>query len=116
MGRMVIATYRPKPGKEADLLQVVRDHLPILREQMLVTPRPAYAMRAKDGSIVEVFEWLSDEAVAQAHKNPAVLKLWERFGACCDCVSLSSLAETKETFPHFEPIDLPDKTALGRAS
>src|SRR5689334_15182683 len=101
MGRMVIATYHPKPGKEAQLLECVRDHMPILREQKLITERPAYAMRAKDGTIVEIFEWKSDEAVQQAHKNPAVLQLWGRFEACCECRPLSSLPETKETFPHF---------------
>ena len=31
MGLIVIACYRPKPGKEADLMAVVKDHLPILR-------------------------------------------------------------------------------------
>jgi len=116
MGLMVIATYRPKPGKEADLLQCVRDHMPILREQKLVADRPAYAMRAQDGTIVEVFEWLSSGAVEQAHKNAAVRQLWERFGACCDCIPLTSLAETKETFPHFEPIDLPGNVKFSGAT
>jgi hypothetical protein len=116
MGLMVIATYRPKSGKEAELLECVRDHMPILREQKLITERPAYAMRAKDGSIVEVFEWKSKAAVDEAHKNAAVRQLWERFGACCDCVPLSSLAETKETFPHFDLVELPDSTRLGGPS
>ena len=29
-------------------------------------------MRAADGTIVEVFEWRSAEAIQQAHNNPAV--------------------------------------------
>jgi hypothetical protein len=107
MGFFVIAAYRPKPGKAEQLLQVVRDHLPILRGQKLVTDRPAYAMRATDGTIVEVFEWKSKEAVDQAHTNPEVLKLWKRFDECCTYGRLADLPEINEMFPHFEPIELP---------
>jgi hypothetical protein len=106
MGRFVIAAYRPKAGKQQQLLQCVRDHLPILRSQQLVTDRPAYAMYARDGTIVEVFEWKSEEATEQAHSNPQVLKLWKRFDECSTYVKLDALAEVGEMFPHFEPIDL----------
>ena len=86
MGRMVIAAYKPHPGQEEALEELVRDHLPILRRLGLATDRPALAMRAGDGTIVEVFEWMSEEAVAAAHQNPDVRALWERFGALCECV------------------------------
>jgi hypothetical protein len=106
MGQFVIAAYRPKSGKDHQLLQCVRDHLPILRSQKLVTDRPPYAMRARDGTIVEVFEWLSEEATKQAHSNPEVLKLWKRFDECSTYVMLDTLREVSEMFPHFEPIDV----------
>ena len=106
MGRLVLVAYRPKPGKTADLHAVVREHVPILRGLGLATDRPAVAMSAADGTVVEVFEWVSEEAVKKAHSDPAVLAMWERFGACCDIVPYSSLAEAKEMFPHFNPIDL----------
>ena len=105
MGLFTIAVYRPKPGKEADLLQVVREHVPILRQEGLATARVAHVMKAKDGTIVEVFEWASTEAIAAAHKNPNVLVLWGRFNEACDIIKLDDLAETKAMFPAFEPID-----------
>jgi hypothetical protein len=104
MGKFVIACYHPKPGKDEELLALTREHVPILRDEGLVTERPAYAMRAKDGTVVEVFEWKSDEAIESAHTNPEVIKLWERYAAACDYVSLSSLAEAKDMFAGFEPI------------
>ena len=104
MGLIVIACYRPKPGKEADLMAVVKDHLPILRGQHLVTDRLPITGKAKDGTIVEVFEWASAEAVAQAHTNPAVLAMWGRFGDACDCINFGSLPEAADMFPHFEPV------------
>ena len=72
MGVMVIAAYRPKPGKDAQLLDILRDHMSILREQDLITDRPATFMRTKDGSIVEIFEWKSEEAIEAAHTNARV--------------------------------------------
>ena len=45
MGRFVIAAYRPKPGHEDALLRELRDHLPVLRREGLVTDRPPYVMR-----------------------------------------------------------------------
>ena len=106
MGHFVIAAYRPKPGAEQNLLQCVRDHLPILRTQKLVTDRPPYVMRARDGTIVEVFEWKSEAATTQAHSNPEVLKLWKRFDECSTYVMLNALPEVGEMFPHFAPIDV----------
>jgi hypothetical protein len=99
-----IACYRPKEGKQEELLQLTREHVPILRNEGLVTERPAYAMRAKDGTIVEVFEWKSNEAIQAAHTNPEVGKLWKRYEAACDYVSLSTLAEAQDMFAGFEPI------------
>lgn len=106
MGHMVIAAYRPKAGKEPELLQLLREHLPILRGQSLASERAPVVMRAADGTFLEIFEWVSSEAVDRAHTNPLVQKLWDRFGEVCDYVALSSLAESKEMFAHFEPIDL----------
>jgi quinol monooxygenase YgiN len=106
MAVISIAAYRPRAGKEQDLLAAVRDHMPVLRGEHLVTNRPPYVMRAQDGTIVEVFEWNSDDAIDQAHSNPEVLKLWDRFNAACEYIPLVNLAECKEMFASFEPIDL----------
>jgi hypothetical protein len=59
MGKFVIVAYRPRPGKEQELLQLTREHLPILRSEGLATDRPSYVMKSADGTIVEVFEWKS---------------------------------------------------------
>ena len=105
MGEMVIVGYRPKPGREADLLALTREHVPILRRLGFATERPALAMRAKDGVIVEVFEW-ADGAIEAAHKHPDVQAMWGRYGAACDYTPLHELAEFKDMFAQFEPIDL----------
>lgn len=104
MGVFSIACYRPKPGKAAELEQLTREHIPILKKEGLVTERAPYAMRAQDGTIVEVFEWKSKEAIEGAHTNAEVIKLWGRYEAACDYVSLSTLAEAQQMFASFDPI------------
>ncbi len=106
MGVMVIAAFRPKPGKEDLLMACMRDHQPVLRAEGLVTDRPAYVMRAGDGTLLEVFEWNSQAAIDAAHGNPRVHGLWARYAGCCDYVTLGDLAESRVMFPGFEPVSV----------
>jgi quinol monooxygenase YgiN len=103
-GIVVIVAYRPKAGKEAELLEVVRARMPALRKEGLVTDRAPVIMRAKDGTIIEVSEWKSQQAIEEAHKNPRVLALWDKFFAVCDCVPLKTVPEAETMFAGFEPI------------
>jgi quinol monooxygenase YgiN len=105
VGRIVIVCYRPKPGKDRDLEAVVRSHVATLRAEGLATAREAVVMKAGDGSIVEVFEWASKEAIDAAHRNPAVMKLWERFGEVCDFAPVGALPETGQMFSEFTPVN-----------
>ncbi len=104
MGSISVACYKPRPGSEQALLALVRDHLPPLRAQGFVTDRPPIVMRTADGTIVEVFEWVSKEAIAGAHTNPVVLDLWKRFEAVCSYETPANLAEFQNMFAHFEAL------------
>jgi quinol monooxygenase YgiN len=100
-----IVAYRPKPGKEKELLELVRKRVPTLRKEGLATDRRPVIMRAKDGTIIEVSEWKSTEAIDAAHRNPNVLAMWGKFFEVCDCVPLNTLAEAGEMFACFEALD-----------
>ena len=103
-GVVVIVAYRPKPGKEKELLELVRSRVPTLRNEGLGTNRAPTIMRSRDGTIIEVSEWKSQEAIDAAHKNPNVLAMWNKFFAICDCVPLKTLAEAEEMFAGFQPM------------
>lgn len=105
MGKIVIAAYRPKPGKADALKALMTTHLSRLKSEGLVTDRQSIIMEAADGTIVEVFEWLSAEAIAQAHHNPVVLQMWQEYGEVCDYIPLNSLAESDKLFADFEPLN-----------
>ncbi len=101
---IVVVAYRPKPGKGQEVLQLVRSRVPTLLKEGLVTDRATTIMRSRDGTIIEVSEWKSQEAIDAAHKNPNVLAMWEKFFAVCDCVPLNLLPESAEMFAGFAPI------------
>jgi len=105
MGRITIAVYRPKPGKDAELVDLVDSHLPILKKLDLVTDRKPYVMKAADGTIVEIFEWKSREAIESAHTNPEVLSLWDRFNEVCEYLPPVKVDEFHDLFAEFEPIN-----------
>ena len=71
-----------------------------------MTDRESTMVRARDGTIIEVSEWKSREAIDAAHHNPNVLAMWEKFFAVCDCVPLKTVPETEEMFAGFEPSKL----------
>jgi hypothetical protein len=106
MGRFVIAAFKPKTGKQEQLLAVVARHWGVLREQGLVTDRPRYAMQSSDGTVLEIFEWRSSEAIEIAHHNPAVQAMWAEFEAVCEYAPLNALSEALHPFSEFEALPL----------
>lgn len=105
MGRISIAAFRPKPGMEDDLLNVLEDRAPLLRSLGMITERKPINMRSSEGVIVHVSEWIDDDAITRAHSNPDILALWQRFNDCCEFIKLDSLSESHDNFATFAAID-----------
>lgn len=101
---MVIALYRPHDGKADEVEKLLADHVPTLRQEGLATERPVTLLKAGDGTYLEIFEWVSDEAKDRAHQNAQVQSLWRRLEAVADFVTLGQLSEAHSHFPHFSPI------------
>ena len=104
MGRIVIAAFRPKPGREAELMSVIADRLPLLRRLGLATERDNVTMRSADGVVIDVSEWTDEESIARAHETPEVHDLWRRFEECSEYVKLDSLPEIHEEFATFDAL------------
>lgn len=104
MGRIAIVAYRPMPGKMGELERLVRRHHQRLAACGLVTERAPIMMRARDGTVVEVFEWASAQAIAAAHDHPLVRQMWAEFEGICAYVPLTELEEAQALFAEFEPL------------
>ena len=80
-----MVTYVPKPGKEAELLALVKNHEPALRKVGLVTAEPfkvwkAFDIRKQRVSFMEYFQWKDGHASDTAHQTPEVMAVWEPMG------------------------------------
>src|SRR5262245_24594004 len=103
---IVFALYKPHPGKDAELLEIIKQHVPTLRRLEMATDRPVVLVKSKNGTYIESFEWSTAEAAGLAHHHPEVAKVWEAMGKIADLAKLDSIEEVKEEFPHFKPINL----------
>jgi hypothetical protein len=77
-----IVTYIPKPGREAELLALVREHEPALRKVGLVTSDPfriwkAYDVRKNRELFIEHFVWKDAGSSDLAHQTPEVMAVWD---------------------------------------
>lgn len=103
----VIALYRPKPDLAAELLELVRGHVPLLRAAGLATGSEVLLLRSRqDGTLLEIFEWVSEDAPNQAHGHAEIGPYWERMAQVADFTTLGSLEEAGQPFSHFERVDL----------
>lgn len=104
MGRLVIACFRPLPGGEEQLRALTRTHVERLRDLGLATDRPGIAMETQDGDVVEVFEWVSEEAIASAHEHPEVRAMWAEYEQCCTYIPVAAIADAEALFPDYTPL------------
>lgn len=102
--RIVIVAYKAIQGKQETLIDLLKGHVSILRDQGLATDRPQVLMLSKDGSIIEIFEWKSKEAIEQAHFNPVIQTLWEKFAQICEYKPVSEIEETGHLFSEFNAL------------
>ena len=100
----MIVVYRPKLGKANETAELVRSRVPTLCNEGLATDRTPTIIRARDGTIIEVSEWKSQEAIDAAHKNPNVLAIWSKFSRSATASRSTPLPESAEMFAGFEPI------------
>lgn len=105
MGRIVIVAYKPKPDQGDALKLLMKTHLTILQQLGLATDRESILMEATDGTIIECFEWVSDEAIQNAHSHPEVLKMWALYAEVCDYVPIAEVPEASSLFSSFKPME-----------
>ena len=105
MERIVIVGYKPFPGKETELKNLMKTHWDILDQEGLVSSRKPIICQSKDGTIIEVFGWKSKEAIDQSHSNETVQKMWEEYSKICEYVPISTVAESINLFSEFDPVD-----------
>ena len=102
---IVFAIYKPHENKEHELKELISKHVPILKTHNLITDRESILVQSNNGNYIEIFEWKSNDAIEEAHKNPEIQKLWDEMEKVCDFTNLKSLEEVNDFFSQFKPIN-----------
>ncbi|ANX11397.1 hypothetical protein ABE41_005210 [Fictibacillus arsenicus] len=100
---ITMALYQPHEGKEEQLNEVLRNHIKTLEAENLITSREPIRARAANGTVIEIFEWRSEQAKDAAHESPGVMRVWNEIMEIAEIKSLSSLGEANHPFPNFAP-------------
>jgi hypothetical protein len=103
--KLAIAVYKPKEGKEKEMMSILKDHLPLLKRLNLISDKTGFLARSSDGSFIEIFEWRGEEEKIIAHSHPELKPVWDKMTEICDFPSLSELPEAGHNFPNFEVLD-----------
>jgi quinol monooxygenase YgiN len=90
----MLCTYRPKRGKEKDLLSLVKNNWTTLKRAGLVTKDRAVVYRATDKKsgrmyFVESFSWRDEAASEAAHTTPEVMAVWDAMGPLLEGMELA---------------------------
>jgi hypothetical protein len=106
---LVLAVYKAKPGCGEKLTDLVSRKRKYLLENKFVTSRPNILVNSfKDPNLfIEIFEWVSQKRIDDAHKDEGVWSYWKEFEVLCDEVGtpLSKLPEGNDNFPNFKAIN-----------
>ena len=106
MGTLAFAMYKPKEGKEEELRILLKDHLPTLRQNQLIADTGSFFAKSTDGTFIEIFEWVSEEAKTAAHHHPAIREIWNKMMPICDFPAMKDLPEAAKSFPGFELVEV----------
>jgi hypothetical protein len=101
LGAVVICSYRPKAGKQPDLVKALEAHVPTLRRLGFATEYPRTLVVSPSGDTIEIFEWVSEEAHQKAGEYDEVRQLWDEIERLADSVPLAAFPETQKPFAHF---------------
>jgi hypothetical protein len=104
MSRIGFVLYRPRKGKEDELVKMIQTHFPLLRREGLITDRKAMGMKTNDGSIMVVFEWMTPESIEKAALHSGVQNIWMKVSKISDFDKPGSIAEFHDMFPDFEAL------------
>lgn len=73
-----VIRYRVRPEAAQDFERVISDKWTRFQELGLITG-PTVLVRAEDPNLfIEMFAWVSEDAVRRAHREPDVLSAWDR--------------------------------------
>lgn len=103
MGYIVIGAYKPNAGKTKALAKMLETHVDSLRLEGFATARNHILMQAKDGTFIEIYEWVSANSHQMAIRNTVISGIWGEMDKICTYIPASRVPELDNLFSEFIP-------------
>ena len=104
MSKIASVVYKPRKDKDQELFDSLLVNIPIMRKLGLVTSREQIIAKAKDGCLIQIFEWIGEESEEQAMAHPVVQEMWMKVAKISDFQRPMSVAEFQEQLSKFETL------------
>ena len=103
--RLSLSAYRPRPGREVELVAHFRSEVAAMRIRGHITSRPAPICRTSRGEYLVVIEWVTPTSVDEAHRDPVVLDIWKRKEALVEYIGPAALDGSDTPFVSYEVVE-----------
>jgi hypothetical protein len=97
--------YRPRPGRETEVLAHLRDEVAMLRARGHITARPAAICRSARGEYLVVAEWATERSVDDAHADDVILEVWRRKELLVEYLAPCELGGSDVPFASFDVLE-----------
>jgi heme-degrading monooxygenase HmoA len=102
---LTVAVYRPRPGREGEVLPHLRREIATIRARGYFTSRPAVICRTHADDYLVITEWATEESVDAAQADDVVVELWRRKERLVEYLAPSEVDGAEILFPSFEVIE-----------
>ncbi|HET9457480.1 MAG TPA: hypothetical protein VFO78_09075 [Candidatus Limnocylindrales bacterium] len=102
--RLSLGAYRPRAGDD-EVLAHFREEVALLRANGHITTRPAPICRSESGEYLVIVEWATPESVDEAHRDPAVLAVWQRKEQLVEYLGPAQLAGSDAPFASYDVVE-----------
>lgn len=102
--RLSLGAYRPRATVD-EVLAHFRQEVALLRANGHITSRPAPICRSDRGEFLVIVEWATPDSVDEAHRDPAVLTVWQRKERLVEYLGPAQLAGSDAPFASYDVVD-----------
>lgn len=103
--RLSFSAYRPRPGREDEVLPHLRDEVATLRSRGHITSRPAPICLTARGEYLVIAEWATETAVDDAHADEVILDVWRRKEELVEYIAPCDLDRSAVPFVSYDVLE-----------
>jgi hypothetical protein len=103
--RVSLSGYRPRPGREDELLPHLRQEVVTLRARGYITSRPAPICLTARGEYLVIAEWATETSVDEAHQDDVILEIWRRKEQLVEYIAPADLDQSDVPFASYDVLE-----------